>query len=172
MFIFLKSEIFSDAHPGAIGKPFREYLLIKSRNQNIFDVKFKLNRNLQTIPFTMMYMSGFATTRLCSGTSCSASLWYGNLSGIFGQLECKNLYDSDIRWPASPTVREHVRDENFVWCRSGLAPMECDRLKPRAIALTLPLLVGSACLIKPQWLRKYMASQAQDIGSSGKETPL
>ena len=29
-------------------------LLIRSRNQNIFE-KFKLNRNLQTIPFEMMY---------------------------------------------------------------------------------------------------------------------
>ena len=33
---------------------FRENLLIKSRNQNIFQ-KFKLNRNLQRIPFKMMY---------------------------------------------------------------------------------------------------------------------
>ena len=32
---------------------FRENLLIKSRNQNIFE-KFKRNRNLQTIPFEMM----------------------------------------------------------------------------------------------------------------------
>ena len=32
---------------------FRENLLIKSRNQNIFE-KFKLNRNLLTIPFKMM----------------------------------------------------------------------------------------------------------------------
>ena len=38
----------------AIGEPFRENLLIKSRNQDIFE-KFKLNRNLQTIPFKMMY---------------------------------------------------------------------------------------------------------------------
>ena len=33
---------------------FRENLLIKSRNRHIFE-KFKLNRNLQTIPFKMMY---------------------------------------------------------------------------------------------------------------------
>ena len=33
---------------------FRENLLMKSRNQNIFE-KFKPNRNLQTIPFKMMY---------------------------------------------------------------------------------------------------------------------
>ena len=39
---------------GAIEESFRENLLIKSRNQNIYE-KFKLNRNLQTIPFEMMY---------------------------------------------------------------------------------------------------------------------
>ena len=54
MFIFIKSEIFSDTHSGAIGDSFREHLLIKSRNQNIFE-KMKLNRNLQTVPFKMMY---------------------------------------------------------------------------------------------------------------------
>ena len=41
-------------HSGAIGESFRENLLIKSRNQNIFE-KIKLNWNLQTIPFKMMY---------------------------------------------------------------------------------------------------------------------
>ena len=35
-------------------KSFRENLLIKSRNQNIFE-KFKLNRSLHTIPFKMTY---------------------------------------------------------------------------------------------------------------------
>ena len=45
MFIFLKFEIFSDTHSGAIGESFRETLLIKSRNQNIFE-KFKPDRNL------------------------------------------------------------------------------------------------------------------------------
>ena len=54
MFIFLKFEIFSDTHSGAIGESFRETLLIKSRNQNIFE-KFKPDRNLQMIPFKMMY---------------------------------------------------------------------------------------------------------------------
>ena len=50
-------EIFSDTHSGAIGESFPEILLIKSRNQNIFE-KFKLNRILQMIPFKMMfYMS-------------------------------------------------------------------------------------------------------------------
>ena len=43
-----------DTHPGAIGEQIRENLLLKSRNQNIFE-KFKLNRNLQMIPFKMMY---------------------------------------------------------------------------------------------------------------------
>ena len=46
--------MFLDSHSGAIGESFRENLLIKSRNQNIFE-KFKLNRNLQTIPFNLMY---------------------------------------------------------------------------------------------------------------------
>ena len=32
---------------------FRENVFIRSQNQNIFE-KFKLNRNLQTIPFKMM----------------------------------------------------------------------------------------------------------------------
>ena len=56
-FIFLKFEIFSDTHSGAIGKSFRENLLIKSRNQNIFE-KFKLNRNIQTIPFNPIQAGG------------------------------------------------------------------------------------------------------------------
>ena len=54
MFIFLKLEIFSDTHSGAIGESFRENLFIKSRNQNISE-KFKGSRNLQTIPFKIMY---------------------------------------------------------------------------------------------------------------------
>ena len=53
--MFQKFEIFSDTHSGAIGESFRENLLIKSRNLTIFE-KFKLNRNLQTIPFKMMYI--------------------------------------------------------------------------------------------------------------------
>ena len=54
MFIFLKFEIFPDIPSGAIGESFHENWHTKSRNQNIFE-KFKLNRNLQTIPFKMMY---------------------------------------------------------------------------------------------------------------------
>ena len=54
MFIFQKFEIFSSTHSGVIGESFRKNLFIKSRNQNIFE-KFKLNRNLQTIPFKMMH---------------------------------------------------------------------------------------------------------------------
>ena len=43
-----------DTHSGAIGESFLENLLIKLRNQNIFE-KFKINRNLQTISFKIMY---------------------------------------------------------------------------------------------------------------------
>ena len=42
-------------YSGAIGESLPENLLIKSQNQNIFE-KFKLNRNLQTIPFKMIKM--------------------------------------------------------------------------------------------------------------------
>ena len=41
-------------HSGGHWESFRENLLIKSRTQNIFE-KFKRNRNLQTIPFKMVY---------------------------------------------------------------------------------------------------------------------
>ena len=51
---YFKSLIFLDTHSRAVGESFCENLLINSRNQNIFE-KFKLNRNLQTIPFKMMY---------------------------------------------------------------------------------------------------------------------
>ena len=54
MFHICKVRIFSDTHSGAIGESFRENLLIKSLNQNIFE-KFKLNRNLQTTLINMMY---------------------------------------------------------------------------------------------------------------------
>ena len=37
-----------------LGESFRENLLTNSRNQNIFK-KLKINRNLQTVPFEMMY---------------------------------------------------------------------------------------------------------------------
>ena len=45
---------FLDIDSGAIRESFREYLLINSQNPKIFE-KFKLNRNLQTIPLKMMY---------------------------------------------------------------------------------------------------------------------
>ena len=46
---------------------FRENLLIKPRHQNIFE-KFKLNRNLQTIPFQMsMSRHRFSNERLEGG---------------------------------------------------------------------------------------------------------
>ena len=54
MFIFSKFEFFRTSTPEPLGESFRENLLIKSRNQNIFQ-KFKSNRNLQRIPFKMMY---------------------------------------------------------------------------------------------------------------------
>ena len=50
----VKVLIFLDTYSGATGESFRENLLIKSRNQISFE-KFNLNRNLQTIPFNMMY---------------------------------------------------------------------------------------------------------------------
>ena len=63
MFIFLKLEMFSDTHSGANGESFLEHLLIKSRNQNIFE-QCKLNRNLQTIPFKMMYSMSMLRYRI------------------------------------------------------------------------------------------------------------
>ena len=54
MFIVLKFEFFRTPTPEPFGESFRENLLIKSRDQNIFE-KFKLNWNLQTILFKMIY---------------------------------------------------------------------------------------------------------------------
>ena len=45
---------FLDSHSGAIEGVISRKLLIKSRNQNIFE-KFKLNQNLQMILFNIMY---------------------------------------------------------------------------------------------------------------------
>ena len=53
MFIYQKSEFFRTAILEPLGV-ISQKLLIKSRNQNILE-KFKLNRNLQRIPFKMMY---------------------------------------------------------------------------------------------------------------------
>ena len=50
----LKVSIFLDIYSSAIGKSFRENLLKNSRYQNIFK-NFKINRNLQIIPFKIMY---------------------------------------------------------------------------------------------------------------------
>ena len=47
---FKSLKCFSNTHSRAIGESFRKNLLIKSRNQNIFE-KLKLNQNLQNIPF-------------------------------------------------------------------------------------------------------------------------
>ena len=51
---YFKSLTFYDISSGAIGESFREILLTNSRNQNIFK-KLKINRNLQMVPFKMMY---------------------------------------------------------------------------------------------------------------------
>ena len=48
--------VFRTPTPEPFGESFRENLLIKLRNQTIFE-KFKLNWNLQTISFKMIYMS-------------------------------------------------------------------------------------------------------------------
>ena len=53
---YFESLNFLDTHSGVIGESFRENLLIKSQNKNIFE-KFKLrNRNFQMISFNMMSM--------------------------------------------------------------------------------------------------------------------
>ena len=54
MFIFQKFDFFRTPTPKPLGESFRENLLIKSGNQNIFE-KFKLNRDLQTIPLRIIY---------------------------------------------------------------------------------------------------------------------
>ena len=54
------------SHGGVISRK----LLIKSRNQNIFE-KFKLNRNLKRIPFKMMYNMSMLRHRF------SNELWGG-----------------------------------------------------------------------------------------------
>ena len=54
MSIFWRFEIFSNSHSGAFAESLLLKLLIKSGNQDIFQ-KFQLNRNLQEIPFKMMY---------------------------------------------------------------------------------------------------------------------
>ena len=84
MLIFEKFEIFRDAHSGATGEPFRENLLIKSRNQNIFE-KFKLNRNIQTIPFKMMYNTSMLRHRF------SNERW-GTALNHLPLLFCKSVY--------------------------------------------------------------------------------
>ena len=89
MFIFLKFEIFSDTYSGAIGESFRENLLIgKSRDQIIFE-KFKLNRNLQTILFKMMYDMSMLRHWF------SNERWGGGGGGTLNHLPllfCKSVY--------------------------------------------------------------------------------
>ena len=74
-----------DTHSGDIGESFRENLLIKSRNQNIFE-KFKLNRNLQTIPFKMMYTMSMLRHRF------SNELWRRAALDHLPLLFCENVY--------------------------------------------------------------------------------
>ena len=62
------------------------------------EIWFEFNFLLPWIPEvsrkTENVSSGPTTSRPHPGASCSASLWYGNLSGIFGQLKCKHFCDS------------------------------------------------------------------------------
>ena len=53
---------------------FRQNLLINSRNQNIFE-NFKINRDLRTIPFKMMYNMSMLRHR------CSNEQWGGGGGG-------------------------------------------------------------------------------------------
>ena len=64
---------------------FRENLLIKSRNQNIFE-KFKLNRNLQTIFFNMMYNMSMLRHWF------SNEQWGGGALNHLPLLFCKSVY--------------------------------------------------------------------------------
>ena len=95
MFTFEKFEMFSDSHSGAIGESFRENLLIKSRNQNIFK-KFKLNRNLQTIPFKMVYNMSMLRYRF------SNERWGGGGGGTLPLLFCKSVYYEIFCYLTSP----------------------------------------------------------------------
>ena len=73
---------------------FPENLLIKSRNQNIFE-KFKLNRNLQTIPFNMMYNMSMLRHRFSNERW--AVVVGGGEGGTLNHLPllfCKSVYKS------------------------------------------------------------------------------
>ena len=84
MFIFLKFEFFRTPTPEPFGESFRENLLINSRNQNIFQ-KFKINRNLQGIPFKMMYNMSMLRHRF------SNKLWGGDALNHLPLLFCKSV---------------------------------------------------------------------------------
>ena len=62
-------------HLKPLGESFRENLLIKSRNQNILQ-KFKLNRNLRTIPLKKMYSMSMLRHRF------SNERWGGGGGGV------------------------------------------------------------------------------------------
>ena len=63
MFLFQKFEFFRTPTLEPFGESFHENVLIKPRNQNIFE-KFNLNRKLQTIPFNVMYNMSMLRHRL------------------------------------------------------------------------------------------------------------
>ena len=60
---------------------FRENLLIKSRNQTMFE-KFKLNRNLQTIPFKMIHNMSMLRHRFSNERSGGGGGGEGALSHL------------------------------------------------------------------------------------------
>ena len=91
MFIFQKFEFFSDTRSGAIGEPFRGNLLIKSRNQNIFE-RFKINRNLQRIPFKMMYNMSMLRHRFSNERWGRGGGGGGGALNHLPLLLCKSVY--------------------------------------------------------------------------------
>ena len=73
---------FSDSHSGAIGESFRE-IAHKVAKSKIFQ-NFELNRNLQRIPFKMMYNMSMLRYRF-SNEWCWC--WGVNRTTGFGHLE-------------------------------------------------------------------------------------
>ena len=80
-----------DTHSGAIAESFREDLLIKSRNQNMFE-KFKLNRNLQTIPFKMMYNMSMLRRRFSNERRGGGGRALNHLPLLFCKSVCICIY--------------------------------------------------------------------------------
>ena len=88
---------FSDTHSGVTGESFHKNLLIKSLNQHIFEKLFKLNRNLPTIPFNMMYNMSLLRHRF------SDDRWgRGGGGGALNHLHlllCKSVYYQGVLGP-------------------------------------------------------------------------